>query len=195
MTATLSGGDRARVRKVLLRVERRQRSPYVESDPVGPLSAYGRSKLAGERAVAESAPERHTTVRSSWLFGPGGPCFPATILRLASERGELKVVDDQVGCPTFTGHLAPALVELCDARRPGLLHVAGGGQCSWFEFAGAIVAAEGLDTDVRPVPTSEMLRPATRPAYSVLRSERGAPALPDWRRGLDEYMAVRVAGR
>lgn len=77
-------------------------SPYVESDPVGPLSAYGRSKLAGERAVAEQASDRHTTVRSSWLFGPAGPCFPATILRLARERDELKVVDDQIGCPTFT---------------------------------------------------------------------------------------------
>src|SRR6476646_5710128 len=87
-----------------------KRSPYVESDPVGPQSVYGRTKLAGERAVAAAAPGRHTIVRSSWLFGAGGACFPATILRLASERDELKVVDDQVGCPTFTGQLAAALV-------------------------------------------------------------------------------------
>ena len=87
-----------------------KRSPYVESDAVRPLSSYGRSKLAGEREVAAEAPERHTIVRSSWLFGAGGPCFPATILRLAAERDELKVVDDQIGCPTFTGHLAHALV-------------------------------------------------------------------------------------
>jgi dTDP-4-dehydrorhamnose reductase len=168
-----------------------KRSPYLEPDPVSPLSSYGRSKLAGERAVAAEAPERHTIVRSSWLFGAGGPCFPATILRLAAERDELKVVDDQLGCPTFTGHLAAALVELCarEARPVGLLHVAGGGSCSWYEFAREIVAGACVSCEVRPCTTSEMPRPATRPAYSVLRSERGAPALPDWRRGLAEYMA------
>jgi dTDP-4-dehydrorhamnose reductase len=172
-----------------------KREPYLESDPTNPVSAYGRSKLAGERAVAEAAPGAHTIVRSSWLFGAGGPCFPATILRLAAERDTLSVVDDQVGCPTFTGHMAAALVELCEARRPGLLHVAGGGECSWFDFAGEIVAAARLETEVRPVPTSDMPRPATRPPYSVLRSAREAPQLPEWRRGLEEYMAVRVAGR
>jgi dTDP-4-dehydrorhamnose reductase len=171
------------------------REPYLESDPTNPVSAYGRSKLAGERAVAEAAPGAGTIVRSSWLFGAGGPCFPATILRLASEREELSVVDDQVGCPTFTGHLAAALVELCTARRPGVLHVAGSGSCSWFEFATAIVAAAGLDCVVRPVPTTEMPRPATRPAYSVLGSERAAPRLPEWRHGLEEYMALRIPAR
>jgi dTDP-4-dehydrorhamnose reductase len=174
-----------------------QRSPYLESDPVGPLSSYGRSKLAGEREVAAAAPERHTIVRSSWLFGAGGACFPATILRLATERDELKVVDDQIGCPTFTGHLASALVELSARRRApiGIVHVAGGGTCSWYDFAREIVASAGLDCRVRPCSTAEMPRPATRPSYSVLRSERGeeAPVLPDWRRGLTEYLgAVRL---
>lgn len=176
-----------------------KRVPYVESDPVGPLSAYGRSKLAGERAVASAARGRHTIVRSSWLFGAGGPCFPATILRLAAERDELKVVDDQVGCPTFTGDLAAALVEL-GARivRPvGLLHVAGGGSCSWFELAREIVVGAGVTCEVKPCRTDEMPRPATRPAYSVLRSERGgeAPALPRWRDGLAQYMALTAAVR
>jgi len=171
-----------------------KRSPYVESDPVGPVSSYGRSKLAGERAVAGEAPESHTIVRSSWLFGAGGLCFPATILRLAEERDELKVVDDQVGCPTFTGHLAGALVGLA-ARRPppvGIVHVAGGGACSWYEFAREIVASAGVSCEVRPCTTADMPRPATRPAYSVLRSERGAevPSLPDWGEGLSEYMAL-----
>ena len=169
-----------------------KREPYLESDPVGPLSAYGRSKLAGERAVARVAPDRHTTVRSSWLFGPGGPCFPATILRLASERDELQVVDDQVGCPTFTGHLAAALVGLA-ARPPlGVVHLAGSGRCSWYELAREIVTAAGLGTEVRPCSTAEMPRPARRPAYSVLGTERGleAPPLPGWRRGLAEYMAL-----
>ncbi|MBV9000849.1 MAG: dTDP-4-dehydrorhamnose reductase [Solirubrobacterales bacterium] len=174
-----------------------KRVPYVESDPVRPLSAYGRSKLAGERSVAAAAPGRHTIVRSSWLFGAGGPCFPATILRLAAGRNELKVVDDQVGCPTFTGHLAAALIELAErGRRPvGILHVAGGGSCSWFEFAREIVDRAGVTCEVKPCPTDEMPRPATRPAYSVLRSERGgdAPALPEWRDGLAEYLALTAA--
>jgi len=174
-----------------------KRSPYVESDAVGPLSAYGRSKLAGERAVAAEAPDRHTIVRSSWLFGAGGPCFPATILRLAAERDELKVVDDQIGCPTFTGHLAQALVDLATRPSPpvGILHVAGGGTCSWHEFAREIVAVSDVSCEVRNCSTAEMPRPATRPAYGVLRSERDAPALPDWRRGLTEYMAlIRAVG-
>jgi dTDP-4-dehydrorhamnose reductase len=174
-----------------------KRSPYVESDAVGPVSSYGRSKLAGERAVADAAPGRHTIVRSSWLFGAGGPCFPATILRLARERDELKVVDDQVGCPTFTAHLAGALVELgARERRPaGVTHVAGGGSCSWFEFAREIVAGADVRCEVRPCTTAEMPRPATRPAYSVLRSERGAetPTLPDWREGLERYLALSTA--
>jgi dTDP-4-dehydrorhamnose reductase len=177
----------------------RKGSPYVESDPVGPLSSYGRSKLAGEREVAAQAPQWHTIVRSSWLFGPGGPCFPATILRLARERDELKVVDDQIGCPTFTGHLAEALVKLADgaARPVGIVHVAGGGSCSWFEFAREIVAEAGVTCDVKPCSTEEFPRPATRPANSVLRSERGgeAPLLPEWREGLARYMALTAAAR
>jgi dTDP-4-dehydrorhamnose reductase len=171
-----------------------QRRPYVESDPVNPQSGYGRSKLEGERAVVAAAPDRHTIVRSSWLFGAGGRCFPQTILRLAGERERLTVVDDQVGCPTFTGHLAAAVVEIAGRRgRPpsGILHVAGGGQCSWFEFAREIVATGGVNgCHVVPVSTAEFPRRAPRPAYSVLRSERGAPVLPPWRRGLSEYLAV-----
>ncbi|HTP22061.1 MAG TPA: dTDP-4-dehydrorhamnose reductase [Solirubrobacteraceae bacterium] len=172
-----------------------KREPYVESDPIGPVSEYGRSKLAGEHEVADSAPGRHTTVRSSWLFGAGGPCFPATIIRLAGERDELKVVDDQIGCPTFTGHLAQALVELAARESPpvGVLHVAGGGTCSWYEFAREIVAAAGVSCEVQTCSTAEMPRLATRPAYSVLRSERDAPELPDWRRGLAQYMALTRA--
>ena len=169
-----------------------RRVPYVESDAVNPLSAYGRSKLAGERAVAEGAAASHTIVRSSWLFGAGGSCFPATILRLAAERDELSVVDDQVGCPTFTGHLARALVELAGRRIGGILHVAGAGQCSWFRFAREIVDSAGLACEVRPGSTAELGRPAPRPAYSVLRSERDAPRLPDWREGLAEYMTAAV---
>jgi dTDP-4-dehydrorhamnose reductase len=171
-----------------------KREPYLESDPVAPASAYGRSKLAGELAVAVAARDSHTIVRSSWLFGAGGPCFPATIRRLAAERDELSVVDDQRGCPTFTGHLAQALLTLA-ARRPlGIVHVAGSGDCTWFEFAQEIVARSGLTAQVKPTTTAEMERPAPRPAYSVLGTERvaEAPSLPHWRDGLAEYMTATV---
>lgn len=173
------------------------REPYVESDPVGPMSEYGRSKLAGEQAVAQAAPDSHTIVRSSWLFGAHGPCFPATIMRLAVERDELSVVDDQVGCPTFTGHLASALLTLAHTRVPGILHVAAAGQCSWYEFAREIVARAGIECEVKPTTTAQLARPAPRPAFSVLRSERGAdaPVLPDWRAGLAAYLSLAVAAR
>src|ERR1700722_1878690 len=156
-------------------------SPYVESDPTGPLSAYGRSKLAGERAVASEASESHTIVRASWLFGTGGKCFPKTILRLAAERDSISVVDDQLGCPTFTGHLASAVVSLCEQQVPGVVHVAGGGECTWYGFARSIVAAAGVECEVLPGLTSDLERPAPRPAYRVMRTERGAlgPELPD----------------
>src|SRR5262249_19742640 len=110
----------------------RKATPYVESDPVAPLSAYGRSKLEGELAVAGAASERHTIVRSAWLFGSGGKCFPKTILRLAAERDQIGVVVDQIGCPTYTGHLAPALLQLAADPIPGVVHVACAGHCSWF---------------------------------------------------------------
>src|SRR5829696_5983762 len=109
--------------------------PYTEHDPTGPRSAYGRSKLAGEHAVAAAGD--HAIVRSAWLFGVHGKNFVATMLRLAEDRDEVNVVDDQIGCPTFTGHLAPALVEIAERRLTGVLHVAGRGACSWCELARA----------------------------------------------------------
>jgi len=164
--------------------------PYLESDAVAPASGYGRSKLAGEREVAQAAPGSHTVVRSSWLFGANGHCFPRTIARLAAERDELRVVSDQIGCPTFTGDLAQALLELAQTRPLGVLHVAAAGECSWYEFASEIVAASGADCRVSPCTTEEFPRPAPRPAYSVLGSEREdlAPALPHWRDGLAAYL-------
>jgi dTDP-4-dehydrorhamnose reductase len=174
-----------------------KRSPYLESDAIGPASAYGRSKLAGEEAVAAGAPDSHTIVRSSWLFGASGNCFPKTILRLAGERDSINVVDDQIGCPTFTGHLAGALLELGENRVPGVVHVAGGGECSWFEFARSIVEAADVDCSVEPCTTADFPRPAPRPAYSVLRTERASevPSLPDWRLGLAAFMASQVGVR
>jgi dTDP-4-dehydrorhamnose reductase len=168
--------------------------PYVESDPVAPQSAYGRSKLAGEQAVA-AANERHFIVRTSWLFGTGGKNFVDTMLGLG--RDEVRVVDDQVGRPTYTGHLATALVELAETDAYGIHHIAGGGEpCSWFEFAKAIFSEAELDVRVVPCSTDEFPRPAQRPAYSVLDSERPeAIRLPDWRSGLGAYLAERTPAR
>jgi dTDP-4-dehydrorhamnose reductase len=166
----------------------------VESDVTAPLSAYGHSKLAGEDEVRQEAPDRYTVIRSSWLFGIHGQCFPATILRLAGERDELSVVNDQTGSPTFTGHLASAICQLADAPPPpGIVHLAGAGSCSWFELASYLVELAALECQVRPISTAEMPRPAVRPAYSVLGSERDdVPSLLGWRQGVEDFMAVRV---
>ena len=164
--------------------------PYPEHAPPRPASAYGRSKLAGERAVAAaSAGPGHAIVRSSWLFGPHGRNFVATMLRLAAERDEVTVVDDQVGSPTFTGHLAPALVAVAERRLPGILHVAGSGAASWWELAREAFAQAGVACEVRRGSTAALGRPAPRPAFSVLgRTRVNAPVLPDWRDGVAAYL-------
>jgi dTDP-4-dehydrorhamnose reductase len=165
----------------------RKREPYVESDGPNPLSAYGRTKLHGEAAAGERA----WIVRSSWLFGPTGHNFVRTMLRLGAERDEVSVVDDQRGCPTFVGHLSLAVRELVEGNRAyGVWHVAADGDCTWADFAEALFEEAGLECAVRRVTTEELGRPAPRPAYSVLRSERpGAPTLPHWRDGLRACLA------
>ena len=166
--------------------------PYAEDAAVAPASAYGRSKLAGERAVAESAP-RSAIVRSSWLFGAGGKNYVDTMLRLAGERDEVTVVDDQLGCPTFTGHLATALVEVAERGLTGVLHVAGAGHCTWYDLAVAAFEERGVSCTVHRGSTADLGRPAPRPAYSVLRSTRAdAPVLPDWREGLKAHLQAGV---
>jgi len=171
----------------------RKRSPYVESDQPAAISAYGRSKQAGETSVATANP-RHHLVRSSWLYGLGGSNFVETMLRLAADQPEVLVVNDQVGCPTYTRHLAGALAELAEREDFGIRHVAGAGRCSWFEFAQEIFDQAGVDCRVMAA-TSEMLsRRARRPAFSALASEHPDPIeLPSWRRGLSEYLAARRA--
>jgi dTDP-4-dehydrorhamnose reductase len=164
---------------------------YAESAATAPRSAYGRSKLAGEHAVAEAAPDAHAIVRSAWLFGPHGKNFVATMLRLAAERPEVTVVDDQVGCPTYTGHLASALVDIAERRLTGVLHVAGGGSCSWWELARTTFERTGVDCAVHRGRSEDLDRPAPRPAFSVLVTERDdAPRLPAWGEGLDAYLAA-----
>ena len=167
--------------------------PWVESDPVAPLGVYGETKLAGEQAVAAANP-RHAIVRTAWLFGAGGKNFVDTMLALGAEREEVSVVTDQVGCPTWTGHLADALVEL--AERPqdsGIHHIAGAGSCSWNELAIEVFDRAGIDCRVLPATTEQFPRPAARPAYSVLVSERDKPLiLPRWQDGVASYLATRV---
>jgi dTDP-4-dehydrorhamnose reductase len=167
--------------------------PYVESDPTGPLSAYGESKLAGERPVSDANP-RHFVVRSAWLFGLGGRNFVDTMLRLSGERGAVRVVDDQIGSPTFSGDLAQALVALLATDDHGVHHVAGGGASSWAQLAAETFRQAEVECAVIPIPTSEMARPAPRPAFSALASERaGTPRLRPWQEGLAAYLAARAA--
>lgn len=162
----------------------RKREPYIESDAPNPLSVYGRTKLQAEGAAGEDA----WIVRTSWLFGWTSTNFVRTMLRLGAERDEVAVVDDQRGCPTYVGHLAAAVRELLD-RPGGVWHLAADGDCTWAEFAEAIFEEAGLDCRVRRIVTAELGRPAPRPAYSVLRSERvGAPRLPHWRAGLRDCL-------
>ena len=158
----------------------RKGRPYVESDSPNPLSAYGQTKLHGEAAAGENA----WIVRTSWLFDAEGSNFVRTLLRLAEGRDEIRVVADEWGCPTYAGHLAPAVRELLELPQ-GVWHLAGDGECTWAEFATAIFEEAGVRCRVVPITAAEYGLPASRPAYSVLRSERpGAPRLPHWREGL-----------
>jgi dTDP-4-dehydrorhamnose reductase len=167
-------------------------SPYREDAPTGPIGAYGRSKLAGEHAVADAAPSSHAIVRTAWVFGPHGKNFVDTMLRLGAERDEVTVVDDQLGCPTYTGHLAAALVAIAESRANGVLHVAGGGQCTWWDLAVAIFERAGLSVKVHRGSSADLGRPAPRPPYSVLGSTRSdAPALPAWQDGLAAHLTLR----
>jgi dTDP-4-dehydrorhamnose reductase len=171
----------------------RKGAPYVESDLPGALSAYGRSKQAGETST-QIANRRHFVVRSSWLFGTGGPNFVETMLRAGSEQPEVIVVSDQVASPTYTPHLAQALALVIESEDYGIHHIAAAGRCSWFEYAQEIFDQAGLDTRVMAGTTEMLGRPAPRPALSLLASERADPiTLPDWHQGLSEYLSAREA--
>lgn len=189
-------------------------TPYEENDRTGPLSAYGRSKLAGEAAIAASGLTRYFILRTSWLYGPGGKNFVETMLRLAAERDELRVVADQIGSPTYTGDLACAIYKLLDAVTRdalrvtdspsplfGIYHFSDLGECSWHGFAEAIVdlaraGGEALKTTrVVPILTDEYPLPAPRPAYSVFCKDKYLAAtgatLPHWRESLALYLRER----
>ncbi len=165
---------------------------YLESDPTGPRSVYGETKLAGERQVLAASP-RHTIARTAWLFGIGGRNFPATMLALAETREEVQVVTDQVGCPTWSGHLAPALLGLLEREVSGLVHLAGSGHVSWNGFAAEIFRQAEVHCRVEDASSAEMARPAPRPAWSALETERDdVLPLPPWQDGLAGYLAARA---
>jgi dTDP-4-dehydrorhamnose reductase len=164
-------------------------APYLEDAAPAPRTAYGRSKLAGERAVDTS---RHAICRTAWLYGAGGKNFVDTMLRLGGERDELRVVSDQVGSPTWTGHLAPALVEVAERRLNGVHHLTGAGSCSWADLARATFEEAGVECRVIDIPTSEYPMPTPRPAFSVLGQAReDTVALPAWREGLRGHLSER----
>lgn len=171
------------------------RVPYTESDIPHPLSVYGATKLDGERAALEANPGRTAIVRTQWLYGPRGKHFPRTIVALAREKGSLRVVDDQVGAPTTTLELAPALWDVLALRGTGVYHAACEGECSWHAFTAAILEECGLrSVALAPCSTADFPRPARRPAYSVLDSSRlaalrGRPLAP-WRVALAEYLRL-----
>jgi dTDP-4-dehydrorhamnose reductase len=167
--------------------------PCEPGDTCNPQSVYGRSKAEAEIRLLKLLPDC-CIVRTSWLFGVGGKCFPDTILKLAADRPSLDVVNDQRGCPTYAPDLAQAIIQLCGKNAEGIVHATNTGDCTWFEFAKEIVRGAGLHTTVRPVSSAQMARPAPRPAYSVL-SPASLRALgitmPAWQDALRRYLAER----
>jgi len=171
-------------------------SPYVEEDETNPLGVYGKSKAEGEARIADALPDRHCIVRTQWLFGPHGNNFVEAILKAAQLQDELKVVNDQWGCPTYTRDLARAIIDLCSIRPAGIVHATNSGETTWYGFAEALLQRAGLDrVKVVPISTEQLGRPAPRPAYSVLDNSRfrrlmGA-SLRNWEEALQDYFSVR----
>ena len=170
-------------------------SPYETGDQRNPQSVYGRSKAEAEERLLEILPAV-CIARTSWLFGTDGKCFPDTILKLAATRPALDVVNDQRGCPTYTVDLARAIIELCRKDASGIVHVTNSGDCTWFDFAGEIITDAGLRTEVRPLSSRQMARPAPRPAYSVLAAtslRRYGIEMALWNDALERYLKERNA--
>jgi dTDP-4-dehydrorhamnose reductase len=171
-----------------------KRVPYLESDEPSPINAYGASKLVGERYLAETTPD-HLIVRTSWLFGPNGRNFIDTIMSKAGSGEVLKVINDQRGCPTYTGHLAAGIKAALERGLKGILHMTNSGDTTWYDLAKYALGLAGMKSDIEPVPGSAYPTKARRPAYSVLASTvmaaSGIGALPTWGEGVRCHLARR----
>jgi len=167
--------------------------PYETDHPRNPINAYGESKAAAEKKTLEILPEA-CVVRTSWLFGAGGKCFPDTILKLAAARPQIEVVNDQRGCPTYTDELAEVVVQLCRGNAQGIIHCTNAGDCTWYEFAREILTLAGSSTKVLPTTSEKFVRPANRPRYSVLSSAslgKYGIAMRAWQQTLPDYLLQR----
>lgn len=173
-----------------------QHMPYTEDDPQAPAGVYARSKAKGEKRVREEAP-RHYILRTAWLYGPSGNCFPKKMIALARKHPELKVVEDEIGSPTHTWDLAKATLAIVQTPAFGTYHTVNAGQCSRYELAKTVLSLAGIETPVRPCASSEFPAKAPRPLYSVLSTEKFARAtgfvFPDWRDALGRFM-TRLKG-
>ncbi len=175
----------------------RKEAPYAEGDHPAPLNVYGRSKLEGEQATRKVVP-RWTIVRTAWLYGVHGRNFVKTVLGKILAGEPLRVVDDQVGSPTYAGDVADAVSVLLTRGRTGIYHVTNSGSCSWYEFAREILRLAGFESvTVTPIASAELNRPARRPAYSVLENAAwqaaGFPPLRPWREALAAMLAALKA--
>jgi dTDP-4-dehydrorhamnose reductase len=170
--------------------------PYETDHPRNPINAYGESKAAAEKKTLEIVAEA-CVVRTSWLFGAGGKCFPDTILNVAATRPQIEVVNDQRGCPTFTDDLAAAIMQLCRANAHGIVHCTNSGDCTWYDFAREVLSQSGSTTKLLPTTSEKFVRPANRPRYSVLSAassrSRGIGMRP-WQQALGDYLQRRRAG-
>jgi len=170
-------------------------TPYETDHPRTPRSVYGRSKADAEVQILQVLPNC-CIVRTSWLFGIGGKCFPDTILKLAAGRPQIDVVEDQRGSPTHAPDLARAIVQLCHHNASGIVHVTNTGDCTWYDFARATVAGAGLATNIRPTTSDKFVRPAERPKYSVLSPksrEQYGITMPSWQDALQNYLSARAS--
>jgi dTDP-4-dehydrorhamnose reductase len=168
-------------------------TPYEIDEPLSPQTVYGKTKAAAETEIRNLLPEA-CILRTSWVFGLGGKCFPDTILKLAQTREELDVVDDQRGSPTYTVDLARTIIELCRKDARGIVHATNGGNCTWYDFASEIAEQAELPVRVRPTTSEKFVRPAKRPRYSVLSQaslERYGLLMPTWKDALRRYLAER----
>ena len=175
----------------------RKTTPYETDDQRNPQSVYGHSKADAEIGITKVLPGS-CIVRTSWLFGVGGKCFPDTILKLATTRPEVEVVNDQRGCPTYARDLARAIIQLCRTNAEGTFHATNRGDCTWFEFASEIVRQAGAKAVIRPTTSEKFVLPAERPKYSVLSSkslDQRNIYMPTWQEAVGDYLVERSPAR